>query len=159
MLRKKTPPEEVVEEKAEKTKEVVKKSDAKKAEFFQGTGRRKEAVARVRLFLKKGELLINEKPIDDYFPDAVAKKIYEEPLRVVNRLGQLSGTIKIEGGGKNGQIGAVSLGIARALVDLDESFRPILSRKNLLSRDPRVKERRKFGHAGKARKMKQSPKR
>lgn len=145
--------------KEDKAEEVKKEVSKKPLEYFYGTGGRKESLARVRLFLKKGDLLINEKPVDEYFPGPTAKKVYEEPFRVVNRMEQFSGTIKVRGGGKQGQLGAVSHGISRALVAYDETFRPILSRRKLLTRDSRVKERRKYGHAGKARKMKQSPKR
>ncbi len=148
------------EKKTAEQSEVKEKAKAKeKKEFFQGLGRRKESIARVRLFLKKGDLLVNNKPISEYFSEAAAQKVYEEPLRTVNRLGQVSGTIKVRGGGRVGQLGAVTHGISRALLDLDESFRATLSKKKLLTRDSRVKERRKYGHAGKARKMKQSPKR
>ena len=145
--------------KEDKAEEVKKEVSKKPLEYFYGMGGRKESLARVRLFLKKGDLLINEKPVDEYFPGPTAKKVYEEPFRVVNRMEQFSGTIKVRGGGKQGQLGAVSHGISRALVAYDETFRPILSRRKLLTRDSRVKERRKYGHAGKARKMKQSPKR
>jgi len=124
-----------------------------------GTGRRKTASARVWLKKDKGTLLVNEKPIDEYFPGEKAKRIYEEPFRVVNRVGQFSGTIKLTGGGTNAQIKAVVHGISRALASSEDSFREILSKRKLLMRDPRMKERRKFGHAGKARKKKQSPKR
>jgi len=145
-----------------KPAEIDKKEESKKLfskDSYHRTGSRKEAVARVALYLKKGDILINDIKIEDYFPSAVARKVYEEPLRVVNRLDQVSGTIKVRGGGLQGQLNAVSHGISRALVEFDESFRPILSRRKLLTRDRRVKERRKYGHAGKARKMKQSPKR
>jgi len=145
--------------KEDKVEEVKKEVSKKPQEYFYGTGGRKESLARVRLFLKKGDLLINEKPVDEYFPGPTAKKVYEEPFRVVNRMDQFSGTIKVHGGGKQGQLGAVSHGISRALLAFDETFRPVLSRRKLLTRDSRVKERRKYGHAGKARKMKQSPKR
>jgi len=138
------------------------KNDSKKTkdkDFFEGTGRRKEAVARVRLFFKKGDFLLNDKPIDKYFSNIVEQKKYNEPFRVVNRQDQFSGSIKVEGGGKIGQIDAVVLGISRALAKFDESFRPILRKYKLLTRDPRVKESRHYGLAGKARKKKQSPKR
>jgi len=143
------------------TKET-KKRETKKISvsgIMMGTGRRKTSVARVWLKKEKGPLLVNEKPIDDYFTDKTAKKIYEEPLRVVNRVGQFSGTIKVTGGGISSQLSSVALGMARALVSSDPSYKQILSKKKLLTRDPRMKERRKYGHAGKARKMKQSPKR
>ncbi|OGY26801.1 MAG: 30S ribosomal protein S9 [Candidatus Woykebacteria bacterium RBG_16_43_9] len=124
-----------------------------------GTGRRKTSVARVWLKSEKGPILVNDKPIEEYFTGPADKKIYEEPLRVVNRVGQFSGTIKVAGGGKSSQLGAVVHGAARALANSDVSFRQILSKRKLLTRDSRMKERRKYGHAGKARKMKQSPKR
>ncbi len=156
MPRKKSTTDEPKKEEVEK-KEVGKRVETK--EFYQNKGSRKEAVARVRLYLKKGDFLVNDIKIEEYFPGPVAKKVYEEPLRVVNRLEQVSGTIKVSGGGNQGQLFAVAHGISRALIEFDESFRPILSRRKLLTRDSRVKERRKYGHAGKARKMKQSPKR
>ena len=126
---------------------------------FMGTGRRKTAVARVWLRKGKGPILVNDKPIQEYFKEASAQKLYEEPLRIVNRLGQFSGTIKVTGGGINGQIGAVIHGLSRALTASDPAFKEILSKRKFLTRDSRMKERRKYGHAGKARKMKQSPKR
>jgi small subunit ribosomal protein S9 len=149
-------------ETTEETKEVVKKTERKKVSLSQvsmGTGRRKTSVARVWLKQAKGSILVNEKPIQEYFAGEKAKKIYEDPLRVVNRIGQFSGTVKVEGGGRSSQLGAIVHGTARALASFDTSFRQILSKKKLLTRDPRMKERRKYGHAGKARKMKQSPKR
>jgi small subunit ribosomal protein S9 len=148
--------------KKEETTTQENKKETKKISIngvSMGTGRRKTSVARVWLRLKKGPLLVNEKPIEEYFYGDPAKKIYEEPLRVVNRVGQFSGTIKVTGGGKSSQLGAVVHGTSRALADFDTSFRQILSKKKLLTRDSRMKERRKYGHAGKARKMKQSPKR
>ncbi len=147
--------------KKEETKEEIKKPEKKVSivGVLMGTGRRKTSVARVWLKIGKGPMIVNDKPIDDYFTGANAKRIYEEPLRVVNRVGQYSGTIKVNGGGISSQLGAVAHGAARALAGSDDSFRQILSKRKLLTRDSRMKERRKFGHAGKARKMKQSPKR
>ena len=164
MPRKKAEVIEETKEKVVKATEGTKEKETEKVidkpkEAFAVVGRRKGAIARVRLELKKGELIVNGKPMEEYFPGPVAKKVFEEPLRVVNRLGQLSGSVKVKGGGKVGQLDAVAHGIARALIELDETFRPILSKRKLLTRDSRVKERRKYGHAGKARKMKQSPKR
>ncbi len=150
---------EKAETKTKTKREVPVKKEKESKEFFYGTGGRKESTARVRLYLKKGDIIVNDKPISEYFPGPVAKKIYEDPLRVVNRLGQISGTVKVAGGGKIGQLGAVAHGMSKALVMFDESLRPVLARKKLLTRDSREKERRKYGHAGKARKMKQSPKR
>lgn len=138
-------------------KEVKRKIDI--SNILMGTGRRKTATARVWLKKEKGVILVNEKPIEEYFPSAVSKNVYEEPMRVVNRIGQLSGTIKVQGGGRKAQLGAIVLGLSRALAINEPSFRQILAKKKFLTRDPRKKERRKYGHAGKARKMKQSPKR
>lgn len=128
-------------------------------EHFKGVGRRKAAVARVWLKLGKGEILVNDKPINEYFAYLSNNKVLEEPLRVVNRIGQLSGMIKVSGGGTKSQADAVIHGISRALADLDETLRSPLAKRSLLTRDSRVKERRKYGLAGKARKKKQSPKR
>jgi len=130
-----------------------------KTNVFRGTGRRKKAIARVWLKLEKGNLIINDEQIQEYFKGEVLQKKYEEPFRVVNRIGQFSGTVKIFGGGASSQVDAFVHGTARALASYDPSFRQILSNKKLLTRDSRMKERRKYGHAGKARKMKQSPKR
>ncbi len=141
--------------KEEKTPKAVINSKT----YFKGVGRRKAAIARVWLKLGKGEILVNEKPINDYFAYLSDYKILEEPLRVVNRIGQISGTIKVSGGGVSSQVDAVVHGISRALVDLDETLRSPLAKRSLLTRDSRVKERRKYGLAGKARKQKQSPKR
>jgi len=151
----------IKDEKPEKIEEAKEEKAvfAKKDEIFYGTGRRKTSIASVWLKMEKGELLVNSKPIKEYFPKTSDEKIYEEPLRVVNRLGQFSATIKISGGGISSQLGALVHGLSRALASVDETYREILSKKKFLTRDSRMKERRKYGHAGKARKMKQSPKR
>ena len=156
---------EDTEEKTEITKKksslksVAAKKPIAKSEVLIGTGRRKTAVARVWLKKEKGPFIVNDKPIEEYFSREAAKKTYEEPLRVVNRLGQFSGTIKLAGGGPSAQLGALVHGLTRALASYEPSFREILAKKKLLTRDSRMKERRKYGHAGKARKKKQSPKR
>lgn len=150
-------PRKAVETKTEVPEK--KKPLAKVGDFYKGVGRRKSSVARVWLKLGKGPILVNEKPLEDYFSHLTSKKIFEEPFRVVNRIGQMSGSIKVVGGGSSSQAGAVLHGISRALLQYDETFRPALTKKKLLTRDPRVKERRKYGHAGKARAHKQSPKR
>lgn len=143
----------------EKETEVKEKKATKQKDIYHGVGRRKEAVARVWLNLAKGPILVNEKPLEEYFAHLKNSKNFEDPFRVVNRIGQMSGTIKVVGGGISSQADAVIHGISRALLEYDETFRPALSRKKLLTRDSRVKERRKYGLAGKARKKKQSPKR
>lgn len=137
-----------------------------KAKYIPAVGRRKTATARVRLYQKKdlpagrqGQIIVNELPIEKYFPGDVNKVLYLEPFRVTNTEGKYSATIKVEGSGKMGQVGAVVHGIARALVLANKDFRPILKKKGLLTRDPRKKERRKAGLAHKARAKKISPKR
>lgn len=129
-----------------------------KTEYWYGTGRRKTSIARVRLSLGKGEITVNGKPIEDYFAGASSKIAYESPLKAVGRLGDVSATVKVLGGGANSQLEAYVHGMSRALVELDPTLRPTLSRAGLLRRDPRMKESLHFGLMG-ARKAKQSPKR
>lgn len=146
--------------------------DNSKKNFIHAVGRRKEAVARVRLYsgsesvfwgeqkLKKGDIILDGKPIEEVFPSAVERALYEEPLKLTKTLGDVILTIKTSGGGRKGQLDAIVLGISRALSMLDkEENRPVLKKRGLLTRDPRVKERRKVGTGGKARRKKQSPKR
>jgi len=140
--------------------------------FISAIGRRRGAVARVRIYakipsslkfdeilVKKGDMVVNGRNIVDYFHGEVAKASYELPLKLTNNLNKLSITVKAEGGGLAGQLDATVLGIARALSALDETFRPILKKRGLLTRDARVRERRKVGMGGKSRRKKQSPKR
>jgi len=130
-----------------------------KKEFIYAVGRRKEASARVRLFENRGENLVNAVPAERYFPGEVNKVYLELPFKLTGTLGKLSFSARIVGGGKKGQLEALVLGIARALVKKDESFKKVLKQHNLLTRDARVRERRKPGTGGKARREKQSPKR
>lgn len=150
-----------------------KKQDITKPVYYAAVGRRKVASARVRLYLatvdkvkigdgeyERGQMIVNGRPIDKYFPGEVFKKLYMEPLRTTNTLDRFVISVKVEGGGLNGQLTAVTLGIARALQLIDKvKYRPTLKKHGLLKRDPRAKQRRKAGFAGKARKKKQSPKR
>lgn len=152
-----------------------KNGQAKQAQknYLFAVGRRREAVARVRLYenlpsdltwgnlaVNKGDILVNEKAIADYFPGEVNRFRYTEPLRVANAQNKYTITIKVEGGGPSGQLEAVVAGLSNALAKADvENFRPILKQKGFLTRDPRVRERRKVGTGGKARRKKQSPKR
>lgn len=122
-------------------------------------GRRKEAVARVRISSGQGQVTINGKPIGEYFLGPTLQKIYQRPLELTKTLGKYTISVKVEGGGQVSQLGAVIHGIARALAKVDPELRTILKKEGFLTRDPRAKERRKYGHAGKARAMKQSPKR
>lgn len=133
----------------------------KKANYIYSVGRRREAVARVRLYpRKKGKTTVNNLLIEQYFPGEVFENLYLEPLRVCNLIDKYLITIKVNGSGKRGQLGAVVHGISRALVKLDEEkFRSVLKKHGFLTRDPRMRERRKVGTGGKARRKKQSPKR
>ncbi len=151
----------------------------KNIKYYEAIGRRKEAVARVRLYIagkgkaitingdkqtslkiKAGEIYINKKPITEVFPAPQEKARYLFPLKLTDCLDRFAISILVEGGGRNGQLDAIVHGIARALNLADkESFRPIVKKYGLLTRDPRERERRKVGTGGKARRMKQSPKR
>lgn len=128
-------------------------------EVYYAHGRRKEAVARVRLHKNGGGILVNEKQIEEYFPGEVSKVFYLKPFEVTKTLGKFGATVKVEGSGKSGQLGAVVHGLTNALVAVNPEFKPALRRAGLVTRDPRAKERRKYGLAQKARKRKQSPKR
>lgn len=135
------------------------KADNKTA-YINVIGRRKEAVARVRLVSDNGQVSVNGKSIDEYFKGEVFKKFYQKPFEVTGTLGKIGGEVLVTGGGVSSQLGAVVHGISRALSLIDkEKYRPLLKKEGLLTRDPRAKERRKYGHAQKARAMKQSPKR
>ena len=145
---------------SKKSKEIKVVKATKSKDYVYAVGRRKRATARVRLFTKKGDLIVNEMPADKYFPGARAKIKYLKPLTVTKTSGKFSFSVKVEGSGKSGQIGAVSHGLARALAKFNtEEFRPVLKKHGLLTRDPRKKERTKVGTGGKARRKKQSPKR
>jgi small subunit ribosomal protein S9 len=127
-------------------------------ETVGATGRRKEAVARVRLIPGTGQFKLNGRPLEDYFPRPVLRMIVTEPLRLTNTLDAYDIVARIEGGGMSGQAGAVRHGIARALIVADPTLRPELKRKGMLTRDARAKERRKYG-LKKARKAPQFSKR
>lgn len=143
-----------------KSKPKSVKPKTKKQNFIYAIGRRKTATARIRLYLKKGPILVNDKPISQYFPGKTLEPIYQLPLTLTKTLDKFSATIKVLGSGKQGQLGAVVHGLARALTKHDkEAFHKILKSHGLLTRDPRAKERRKVGTGGKARRKKQSPKR
>ena len=114
--------------------------------YFYGTGRRKTAVARVRLMPGTGTFIVNGKGMTEYFGGRQLNEIViNQPLRLTNRLGQYNISIKVAGGGTSGQVGAVRHGIARALIQSDETLRPILKKNGLLTRDSRAKERKKPG--------------
>ena len=132
----------------------------KSKNYVFAVGRRKTAIARVRLFSGKGQMIVNDKPIEQYFPGEVAKVIWLKPFTLTDTVGKYYATIKVEGGGKSAQLGAVVHGLARALDrENKELYHFSLKKAGLFTRDPRTKERRKPGQMGKARKKKQSPKR
>jgi small subunit ribosomal protein S9 len=113
--------------------------------YFYGTGRRKTSTARVRLMPGTGEIIVNGIPYEERFPRPAHRRAITNPLMVTEKLGKYNTVVKVEGGGITGQSGAISHGIARALVRADESLKPILRQNGLLIRDPRVKERKKAG--------------
>ncbi len=116
-----------------------------KQTYFHGTGRRKTAVAQVRLLSGNGAIIINGTPYEELFPYLEHQRTILQPLLVTENLGKYNAVVKVNGGGISGQSGAISHGIARALVRADENLRPILRQNGLLTRDPRVKERKKPG--------------
>jgi len=122
------------------------------------TGRRKEAVARVRLVEGAGSYQLNGRGLDEFFPTRAHRMIVSSPLRLAGKDKDLDVLARIEGGGVSGQAGALRLGIARALIELDPELRPLLKKEGFLTRDPREKERRKYG-LKKARKAPQYSKR
>ena len=124
----------------------------------RGTGRRKEAVVRVRLFEGTGQFKLNGRPLEDYFPNPAHRRLVTEPLRVTNTLERYDILANLDGGGVSGQAGALRHGIARALVDLDPELRVELKKRGFLTRDAREVERKKYG-LKKARKAPQYSKR
>ena len=120
---------------------------AKKSEniVFQGTGRRKESIARVRLMAGKGNVTVNGKTLDEYFGTEILKVIVNQPFAVTNTVGKYDVVVKVVGGGYTGQAGAIRHGIARALLQVDADYRPTLKKAGYLTRDPRMKERKKYG--------------
>jgi small subunit ribosomal protein S9 len=134
---------------------MAKKSDKI---VFLGTGRRKKSIARVRLVEGKGSITVNGKPLDEYFGTEVLKVIVKQPLVATNTLDKYDVICKVQGGGFTGQAGAVRHGIARALNEANQEYRPTLKSAGFLTRDPRMKERKKYG-LKKARKAPQFSKR
>ena len=126
--------------------------------FFYGTGRRKKSIARVYLVSGKGEITINKRPIDEYFGLETLKMIAKQPLVATQTEGKYDVLVNVKGGGSTGQAGAIRHGLARALCQADADFRPILKKEGFLTRDPRMKERKKYG-LKKARKAPQFSKR
>ena len=116
--------------------------------YFYGTGRRKKSVARVRVYAGTGSITINGRDIDDYFGLETLKLIVRQPLTLTDTLGKFDIIVNVTGGGVTGQAGAIRHGLSRALLQYDEALRPTLKKAGLLTRDPRMKERKKYGLKG-----------
>lgn len=148
----KSEPIEVVKEETIET--VTEEKGGKKEKYFQTVGRRKESVAIIRLFTKKSTdavegdnalVRVNDKDYREYFSDKLLQSIVESPLRKLKSLNRFKATVLVRGGGLSGQADAIKHGLARALVEFDQNFRKKLKKGHFLTRDPRVKERRKYG--------------
>lgn len=116
--------------------------------YFYGTGRRKHSVARVRLYKGTGKITINDRDIDDYFGLETLKLITRQPLALTGTVDKYDVVCRVAGGGVTGQAGAIRHGISRALLQADAEFRPTLKKAGFLTRDPRMKERKKYGLKG-----------
>ena len=113
--------------------------------YFYGTGRRKKSIARVRLLPGSGAIKINKRDIDDYFGLGTLKLIVNQPFGITDTVGKFDIFCTVVGGGVSGQAGAIRLGVARALLQSDEEYRSLLKKAGFLTRDPRMKERKKYG--------------
>ncbi|HCF72050.1 MAG TPA: 30S ribosomal protein S9 [Syntrophomonas sp.] len=125
---------------------------------YRGTGRRKKAIARVRLVPGDGKITINNRAFEDYFPNKTSRLIVLQPMELTGMTGRFDVICLVQGGGVTGQAGAIKLGIARAIINANPDIRPQLRRAGYLTRDPRMKERKKYG-LHKARKAPQYSKR
>jgi small subunit ribosomal protein S9 len=114
-------------------------------QYFHGTGRRKTAVARVRIFNGEGTIVVNGKPVEEFFGRKLYREICHHAFRVTETAGKYSVTVRVEGGGVTGQAEAIRHGVARALVRADETHRDLLGKAGLLTRDSRMRERKKPG--------------
>jgi len=113
-----------------------------------GTGRRKTAIARVRLTTGTGKILVNGRPFENYFPMEALRVVASQPLTATGSTDKYDAQITVTGGGPSGQAGAVRHGLARALLTVDANLRPVLKAEGLLTRDPRMRERKKYGQPG-----------
>ncbi len=148
-------------------------SKKKPLKYYEAVGRRKTATALIRLYIvgkektvkvnnlaiKAGEIFVNGKKIEQYFPLKIDKDLCLLPLKLTNNLDRFAVSIIVKGGGKKGQLQAIVHGLAKALVLVDETYKKVLKKEGLLRRDAREKQRRQVGKGGKARREKQSPKR
>ena len=116
-----------------------------KAARFYGTGRRKKSIARVYLVPGKGDVTINKRPMDEYFGLETLKVIVRQPLVATETVDKFDVLVNVKGGGYTGQAGAIRHGVARALLEADADYRPVLKKAGFLTRDPRMKERKKYG--------------
>ena len=116
-----------------------------KSTKFYGTGRRKKSIARVYLVPGKGDIIVNKRTLDDYFGLETLKVIVKQPLEATSTTDKFDVLVNVHGGGYTGQAGAIRHGIARALLKADEAYRPTLKKAGYLTRDPRMKERKKYG--------------
>lgn len=153
----------MVKKKVQEQDQEVEEKKTLKKEYIHAVGRRKESVARVRLYSKGekvGQIVVNDKPIDLYFSLSFQKILYMKPFTVKNTENKFGATIKVSGGGLKGQLEAVVHGLSRAIEKYDrENYRLLLKKHGLLTRDARVRQRRMIGMGGKSRRKKQSPKR
>lgn len=115
---------------------------------YNATGRRKSSIARVNMSPGNGQIIVNEKPIDSYFPRETLRMMIRQPLELTGMTGKYNVTAKVEGGGLTGQAGALRHGISRALISIDNDLRLRLKKEGFLTRDPREKERKKYGQKG-----------
>jgi small subunit ribosomal protein S9 len=134
-------------------------SESKPRILSHALGRRKEAIASVRLLSGTSEITVNGQPVSVYFPGPVAKNRYETPFKVLDVGRKYTASVKVHGGGRMGQLDAVVLGLSRALAKVKDDFKKPLRTAGLLTRDPRTRQRRMVGMGGKSRRRKQSPKR
>ncbi|QTA82872.1 30S ribosomal protein S9 [Desulfonema limicola] len=119
-----------------------------KANEYYATGRRKNAIARTWLKPGKGEIIVNNRTMDDYFPLESSKLFLLQPFTITNNVGSYDVKVMVKGGGISGQVGAIRHGITRALIEADPDLRSVLKKAGFVKRDPRVKERKKYGQKG-----------
>lgn len=118
------------------------------AQRWYGTGRRKEATARVWIKEGSGEIVVNKRPLDTYFPRETLKMILQQPLALTEQQGKVDVKVTVSGGGPSGQAGAIRHGLTRALMDMSAELRPPLKKAGFVTRDPRAVERKKYGRPG-----------
>jgi len=124
------------------------RSDVLAVDRYYGTGKRKTSTARVYLSPGSGEIIVNRRPLADYFPSEVQRTLIRYPLTITDNMGKFDVRATVDGGGLSGQAGAIRLGIAKALLEFNSELRPKLKKAGLLTRDSRIKERKKYGQKG-----------